>query len=103
MPFLLFFVLVSYTKSCYNGAHLFGEVSERSKEHAWKVCVRENVPRVRIPLSPPSIHFKPLSEKSVRRAKVFAKSGFISGMTLNNRIKKKMSYKRGTAFSSIRT
>jgi hypothetical protein len=31
-----------------------GEVSERLKEHAWKVCKRLNsVSRVRIPLSPP--------------------------------------------------
>ena len=28
-------------------------MSERLKEHAWKACVRETVPRVRIPLSPP--------------------------------------------------
>ena len=30
-----------------------GELSERLKEHAWKACVRETVPRVRIPNSPP--------------------------------------------------
>lgn len=30
-----------------------GEMSEWLKEHAWKACVRETVPRVRIPLSPP--------------------------------------------------
>jgi hypothetical protein len=30
-----------------------GEVAEWLKAHAWKVCVRETVPRVRIPLSPP--------------------------------------------------
>ena len=29
-----------------------GEVSERFKEHAWKACVGEILPRVRIPLSP---------------------------------------------------
>jgi hypothetical protein len=33
-----------------------GEVSEWLKEHAWKVCIRETVSRVRIPLSP---HPKP--------------------------------------------
>ena len=32
-----------------------GEVSERLKEHAWKACVLETVPWVRIPPSP--IHF----------------------------------------------
>lgn len=32
-------------------AHL-GEVSEWLKEHAWKVCIRLRVSRVRIPLSP---------------------------------------------------
>ena len=30
-----------------------GELSEWLKEHAWKACVRETVPRVRIPHSPP--------------------------------------------------
>jgi hypothetical protein len=28
-------------------------VSEWLKEHAWKVCIRETVSRVRIPSSPP--------------------------------------------------
>src|SRR6478609_3710239 len=28
-------------------------MSEWLKEHAWKACVRETVPRVRIPFSPP--------------------------------------------------
>ena len=32
----------------------YGEVSERLKEHAWKVCIREIVSRVRISPSPPS-------------------------------------------------
>ena len=31
-----------------------GEMSEWLKEHAWKACVGETLPRVRIPLSPPS-------------------------------------------------
>ncbi len=30
-----------------------GEVSERFKEHAWKACVEEILPWVRIPPSPP--------------------------------------------------
>ena len=30
----------------------FGEMSEWSNEHAWKVCILETVSRVRIPLSP---------------------------------------------------
>ena len=30
-----------------------GEVAERFKAHAWKVCVLSKVPWVRIPLSPP--------------------------------------------------
>ena len=32
--------------------HPSGEVSEWLKEHAWKVCIRETVSGVRIPLSP---------------------------------------------------
>jgi len=32
---------------------LAGEMSEWLKEHAWKACVGETLPRVRIPLSPP--------------------------------------------------
>ena len=35
------------------GGHLHGEMSEWLKEHAWKACVGETLPRVRIPLSPP--------------------------------------------------
>ncbi len=31
-----------------------GEVAEWLKAHAWKVCIRETVSRVRIPLSPPA-------------------------------------------------
>ena len=31
-----------------------GEVAEWLKAHAWKVCLRETVTRVRIPLSPPT-------------------------------------------------
>src|SRR5689334_3663163 len=33
---------------------LNGEMSEWFKEHAWKACVGETLPRVRIPLSPPT-------------------------------------------------
>jgi len=33
-----------------------GEVSEWLKEHAWNACVRESVPWVRIPPSPPFIN-----------------------------------------------
>ena len=32
----------------------FGEVAEWFKAHAWKVCVLLKVPRVRIPVSPPT-------------------------------------------------
>ncbi len=38
-----------------------GEVSERLKEHAWKVCIRETVSRVRIPPSPPDPYKAPSS------------------------------------------
>ncbi len=34
-----------------------GEMAEWLKAHAWKACVRETVPWVRIPLSPPSQRF----------------------------------------------
>ncbi len=33
-----------------------GQVAEWSKAHAWKVCRRETVSRVRIPVCPPSPH-----------------------------------------------
>ncbi len=36
----------------YNSILSDGEVSERLKEHAWKACVLETVPWVRIPPSP---------------------------------------------------
>ena len=35
-----------------------GEMAEWLKAHAWKACVRETVPWVRIPLSPPEHRFK---------------------------------------------
>ncbi len=37
--------------------HLNGEMSEWLKEHAWKACVGETLPWVRIPLSPPSFAY----------------------------------------------
>ena len=36
-----------------------GEVAEWFKAHAWNACVRESVPRVRIPPSPPNCKFGP--------------------------------------------
>src|SRR5271163_4902061 len=36
-----------------------GGVAERSKAHAWKVCIRETVSRVRIPPPPPSFKVYP--------------------------------------------
>jgi hypothetical protein len=33
-----------------------GGVAERSKAHAWKVCIRETVSRVRIPPPPPALN-----------------------------------------------
>src|SRR5262249_13914708 len=51
----------SRCKACYSagpadaGACESGEVAERLKAHAWKVCIRpKGVSRVRIPPSPPS-------------------------------------------------
>lgn len=35
-------------------------MAEWLKAHAWKACVRETVPWVRIPLSPPRKYIKPL-------------------------------------------
>src|ERR1700722_16007758 len=40
-------------------------MAERLKAHAWKACVRESVPWVRIPLSPPGIsHFSPALDEN---------------------------------------
>lgn len=44
---------VMYWKIEYSFNFQPGEMTERLKVHAWKACVRETVPRVRIPLSPP--------------------------------------------------
>ena len=41
-------------RTARNALILNGEMSEWLKEHAWKACVRETVPRVRIPFSPPA-------------------------------------------------
>src|SRR3954454_8855061 len=46
---------------------LHGEMSEWLKEHAWKACVGETLPRVRIPLSPPNFALARLSERDVFR------------------------------------
>ena len=42
---------------CYQPASVAGEMAERLKAHAWKACVRESVPRVRIPVSPPATDY----------------------------------------------
>ncbi len=41
------------SKDMYKKVQISGEVSEWPKEHAWKVCIRLFVSRVRIPPSPP--------------------------------------------------
>src|SRR3954465_11047420 len=46
----------SWTRTSVAVSYLFhsnGEMSEWLKEHAWKACVGETLPWVRIPLSPP--------------------------------------------------
>ena len=43
-----------------------GEVAEWLKAHAWKVCLRETVTRVRIPLSPPTFIEIPKSQTACR-------------------------------------
>jgi hypothetical protein len=42
-------------------------MSEWLKEHAWKACVGETLPRVRIPLSPPNFAPLRLAERAVFR------------------------------------
>lgn len=37
-----------------------GEMSEWSKEHAWKACIRATVSRVQIPFSPPEKTAQPI-------------------------------------------
>ena len=54
----IIFYVADIQPRIYNLKALFpttGEMTERLKVHAWKACVRETVPRVRIPLSPPNI------------------------------------------------
>ena len=48
-----------------------GEVSEWLKEHAWKACVRETVPRVRIPPSPPRPYISDIATFFVDLVPVF--------------------------------
>lgn len=58
---------MSFTKLAHldgpQGLKRNGEVSEWSKEHAWKVCIREIVSRVQIPSSPPHSTKSPRAEK----------------------------------------
>ena len=42
-------------------------MSEWLKEHAWKACVGETLPRVRIPLSPPNFAPLRLAERDIFR------------------------------------
>jgi hypothetical protein len=42
-----------------------GEMAERLKAHAWKACVRESVPWVRIPLSPPDFFIVALTLRNI--------------------------------------
>jgi hypothetical protein len=44
------------TQFCVSGSAKYGEMAEWLKAHAWKACVGETLPRVRIPLSPPSAY-----------------------------------------------
>ena len=53
---------LSYLRQSING-----QVSEWSNEHAWKVCVLETVPRVRIPPCPPSIFHRNIFVMSILR------------------------------------
>src|SRR4026209_2998372 len=47
-----------------------GEMSEWLKEHAWKACVGETLPWVRIPLSPPAFaHAKSRPKRELRLGK----------------------------------
>jgi hypothetical protein len=50
-----------------------GEMAEWLKAHAWKACVLERVPRVRIPVSPPLLFLSPaiisITYKLKRRGK----------------------------------
>jgi hypothetical protein len=48
-----------------------GEMAERLKAHAWKACVRESVPRVRIPVSPPFFAKKPQKTATKYRFDLF--------------------------------
>ena len=41
----------------YNLKISIGEMAERFKAHAWKVCVPLKAPWVRIPISPPFLNF----------------------------------------------
>ena len=52
-----------------------GEMAEWLKAHAWKACVRETVPWVRIPLSPPPIFGAPISP-SMDGPKIPSKLGY---------------------------
>ncbi len=52
----------------YQPPSVAGEMAERLKAHAWKACVRESVPRVRIPVSPPVTNRNPNTHPGQRVA-----------------------------------
>ena len=47
----IFATLLKHFSTGWN-SKIIGDLSEWLKEHAWKVCIRETVSRVRIPQSP---------------------------------------------------
>ena len=57
-------------------------MSEWSKEHAWKACVRVSVPRVRIPLSPPPKLIKKCYDAAVCGCFFLLKIGLTPKLTL---------------------
>lgn len=48
----------SVVRRCHATRCAAGGVAERLKAHAWKVCMRETVSRVRIPPPPPTSYFR---------------------------------------------
>src|SRR5882724_7887115 len=70
--------------ACYaEGVRQRGEVAEWLKAHAWKVCIRETVSRVRIPLSPPAFPKNATNSNCIGRIRPFANARWYTKVVHN--------------------
>jgi hypothetical protein len=73
-------------------------MSEWLKEHAWKACVGETLPWVRIPLSPPISCFVPSHEQIKRLSVGGTKTSAIERAVQKHQIEQSALFRRNLRF-----